>query len=230
MNQNDKPLRQRRRERLERQARERGYVGPWPPRWPVIETAEQFEAVLGKLEAGERRASFVHLLGRRLVQLRGQLKPEHFARLAAAIRGVILDPATAPRVRIRAVQAVARPGCDAAALMARRRSPRLDEAERDYLLECLWTFYCQFSDDDLRRFVMALDGLLTHGQFWTRIRALRTLLTLKFRGMSFQLDWERATPTWTPPPLDPAELAQAQAELDAMRAEIAEELATATSE
>jgi hypothetical protein len=180
MVQDGKPLRQRRRERLERQARERGYLGAWPPRWPKIETAGQFEAVLRKLEAGERRASFVHLLGRRLVALHGELTPDHFRRLAVAVKAVILDEHTFPRVRLRAIQVVSRVQCDALDLLDRRRGglpPTLDA----HLEQCLGAFYGEFTGDDLQECAAVLGELIEKPNPWSQLRAARTMFNLVLR-------------------------------------------------
>lgn len=215
-------------ERREREARERGWVGPWPPQKPRIEEPADCESYLGRLESGEHRAGFLGTLATKLVDFYEGLDEEHFRRFARTLLDVARDPKAAHRSRLQAVQAAIKPAKRALLLLTRleETGPRSLQAKLQRLLVA---FFEEFGDE-LAGLAGELADLAGPGARApsNRVRATRMAvgLTLDTLEMLEQIQRLRPRQRPNPTPVDPEASARAQRRLAEMRAKIdAEEAA-----
>lgn len=196
---NGKPLRRLRLERREAEARRNGWIGPWPPDKPSIDSAADCERYLCRLEAGEQRAGFLTALGSNLVAFFEHLEPEHFQRFAGPLLDVAQDPRASHRTRLRAVQAAIRPLRRAVTIL-----PKLEKAGDDSLqahLEALLMAFCrELSADDFGRLAALLADLAGPAAKTAsdKVRACEAALTAVAEAMGMLSDLTAMQRRWQP--------------------------------
>jgi hypothetical protein len=217
----------------EQHARRRGYRGAWPPPpRPRIDTAEELRAVLGRLERGELTAHLVAAAGDHLIDFFRQIAPDDFRTLAETLIRIVLygelppqsgpggwSEVPAPRVQIRAVQALVKPMLKVLELL-----PKLERLQGDpspvlaHLLECLYAFMAPLGDGRMAQVAAHLLRLgRESGSADTAVRAASAAAELTVAAMTTvvnaRLGLERAEK-----PLDEAARQQARASFAALRA------------
>lgn len=96
--------------KAEQRARANGYTGLWPPPpKPRVDTPEDLSHIVDQVLAGDRRANLLWQVAVHAGEFFNALAPRQCADLALQAVALAEDPATARRVRIRAIQAVIRP-------------------------------------------------------------------------------------------------------------------------
>ncbi|MCK4601042.1 MAG: hypothetical protein KAU28_01155 [Phycisphaerae bacterium] len=96
--------------KAEERARRAGYRGSFPPApKPRVDTADQFEGLVGQVLTGDRRANLLWQVAVHAGEFFHALQPDHCSQLATVLVKLAEDPETPRRVRIRAIQAAIRP-------------------------------------------------------------------------------------------------------------------------
>ncbi|MCK4342133.1 MAG: hypothetical protein KAY37_10475 [Phycisphaerae bacterium] len=69
-------------------------------------TTSDFKAVLGNVAAGDARASYVEVVGRKCLEFVDALTTDDFSAMGKQLVRIVTDPKTAPRTKLRAAEAV----------------------------------------------------------------------------------------------------------------------------
>jgi len=223
---NEAPLRRLRLERREAEARGDGWLGPWPPDKPQIESAPDCERYLTRLEGGEQWAGFLAALALNLVAFFEHLQPEHFRRFAAVLLDVAENPQASHRSRLRAVQAAIRPLRRAVTML-----PKLEKAGdgslQAHLESLLMAFVQKLSADDFGRLAALLVDLAGPAAKTAsdKVRACEAALTTVTDAMAMLTELQALQERRTPDddvndPETRRRAEEAESELRQMEAEI----------
>jgi hypothetical protein len=209
-------------DRHQRQARERGYTGEWPPKKPTLNTVDDVRAMLTEMSMGDHRTSKATAIGSRALAFFENMQPDDMRNIAQALLDVAEGRKNCPRPRIAAINSALRLLRDISRLLP--MLGRTGQTElRNHLEGLVDAFLEKMGKEEFARLSRVLI-LLTKRKATASERVFIISRTLKMVTETLEMSIHFARAAREPaPPLDKndPQIQEARAEFDAMMKRIA---------